>query len=95
MVEASKNGQKLEVGNKYLLSIDKLKRNKIRNNHSATHLLHESLRKVLGEHVTQKGSLVNEEKLRFDFSYNKQIGESKIQEIEKLVNESIRSNVKR
>ena len=95
LVEASKNGQKLEVGNKYLLSIDKLKRNKIRNNHSATHLLHESLRKVLGEHVTQKGSLVNEEKLRFDFSYNKQIGESKIQEIEKLVNESIRSNVKR
>ena len=58
-------------------------------------MLHESLRKVLGEHVTQKGSLVNEEKLRFDFSYNKPIGESKIQEIEKLVNESIRSNVKR
>ena len=66
---------------------------KIRNNHSATHLLHESLRNILGEHVSQKGSLVNDHKLRFDFTFNKSLTNNQIIEIESLVNKTIRSNL--
>ena len=80
---------------KYILKIDVKRRIKIRNNHSATHLLHESLRNVLGDHVSQKGSLVNDRKLRFDFTYNKQVSDDKIYKIESLVNQTIRSNVTR
>ncbi len=78
---------------KYILSIDKEKREKIRNNHSATHLLHQSLRIILGEHVSQKGSLVSDQKLRFDFTYNKSLTNDQINEIEMLVNKTIRSNL--
>ena len=66
---------KIKVGQSVNLEIDIEKRNNSRANHSATHLLHESLRRTLGKHVTQKGSLVSPERLRFDFSHNKPINE--------------------
>ena len=71
-------------------SINVEKRNLILNNHSSTHLLHASLRKVLGNHVSQKGSLVNSEKLRFDFSHNDVISEENLKKIESLVNNIIK-----
>ena len=71
------------------LKIDTVRRNNIRAYHSATHLLHESLRRVLGEHVTQKGSLVQSDRLRFDFSHMKPITEEEIKKIETYVNSII------
>ena len=72
--------------------IDKNKRQLIKCNHSSTHLLHSSLRKILGNHVSQKGSLVNNEKLRFDFSHNDSISSDNITKIEKHVKNQITSN---
>ena len=71
------------------LEIDVFKRNNSKANHSATHLLHESLRRTLGKHVTQKGSLVSPERLRFDFSHNKPIEKDEISKINKIVNEVV------
>jgi alanyl-tRNA synthetase len=71
------------------LKIDIERRNNIRAYHSATHLLHESLRRVLGEHITQKGSLVESDRLRFDFSHMKPISEDEIKKIEFNVNSII------
>ena len=74
------------------LFIDEERRKNIVNNHSATHLLHSALRKVLGDSVFQKGSLVTAEKLRFDFSHNKKLSETEISDVENLVNEQIQKS---
>tara|TARA_B100001175_G_scaffold109902_1_gene93349 strand:- start:1250 stop:2995 length:1746 start_codon:yes stop_codon:yes gene_type:complete len=71
------------------MKIDVLRRDNIRAYHSATHLLHESLRRVLGTHVTQKGSLVEPERLRFDFSHMKPISSEEINKIESYVNSMV------
>ena len=72
--------------------VDKARRDKIRANHSATHLIHEALREVLGNHVTQKGSLVSPDRLRFDFSHPKPVTQQELIAIEELVNTIILQN---
>ena len=78
-----------KVGDSVNLEIHIQKRNNSRANHSATHLLHESLRRTLGKHVTQKGSLVSPDRLRFDFSHNKPIEKDEMTKINKIVNEMV------
>ena len=79
----------IKTGESVNLEIDIEKRNNCRANHSATHLLHESLRRTLGKHVTQKGSLVSPDRLRFDFSHNKPIDKKEMVEINNIVNDII------
>ena len=84
----------IKVGDKVEVKIDLKRRKKIMNNHSATHLLHEALRQILGDQVHQKGSLVESDKLRFDFSHDDVVSRSEIDKIELLVNEQILGNSK-
>jgi alanyl-tRNA synthetase len=79
----------ISIGQNVNLEIDVLKRNNSKANHSATHLLHESLRRTLGKHVTQKGSLVSPERLRFDFSHNKPIEKEEMTKINNIVNDIV------
>ena len=83
---------KVSVGDVLAATVDAQVRQRTRLNHSATHLLHAALRKVLGEHVAQKGSLVDSERLRFDFSHPQAITAAQLKEIEGLVNAQIRAN---
>ena len=69
-----------------------MNRDLVKFNHSSTHLLHAALRKILGKHVTQKGSLVNSEKLRFDFSHNNPIEKDQLINVEEIVNDQIQKN---
>lgn len=83
----------LKVGDSVDALIDQVRRNRIRLNHSATHLLHAALRQVLGEHVAQKGSLVNDKYLRFDFSHFEAMKPEQIRAVEDLVNQQVRRNL--
>jgi len=82
----------LTVGDKVQSVVDRQLRDATRLNHSATHLMHAALRKILGEHVNQRGSLVNAERLRFDFSHIEPVSKEQLREIERLVNTEIRDN---
>ncbi len=83
---------KFKIGDRVTATINSYKRQLITCNHSSTHLLHASLRKILGNHVSQKGSLVNSEKLRFDFSHNEPITSDNIIKIENFVKKEITAN---
>jgi alanyl-tRNA synthetase len=83
----------VEIGDTVEAIVDEERRQAIRLNHSATHLMHAALRQVLGDHVQQKGSLVAPERLRFDFSHYEPVTAAQIAEIEAIVNDEIRNNV--
>jgi alanyl-tRNA synthetase len=82
----------LKVGDAVDLTVDHARRNAIRANHSATHLLHEALRLTLGDHVNQKGSLVDADKLRFDFSHQKPMTRDEIEAVERIANAIVLQN---
>jgi alanyl-tRNA synthetase len=82
----------LKSGTALLLEVDHARRSSIRANHSATHLLHEALRQVLGDHIAQRGSLVAPDRLRFDFVHNKPIGADELRRIEDIANDVVLEN---
>jgi len=84
---------KVSLNAKVHLKIDNARRTKIKANHTATHLLHESLKQILGDHVQQAGSLLNEYKLRFDVTHYEKITKEQIIKIENIVNDKIRQNI--
>jgi alanyl-tRNA synthetase len=84
---------RLKVGDKVLAAVDATARSRAAWNHSATHLMHAALRKVLGAHVQQKGSLVDPHRTRFDFSHHEPMTDAEIRTVEELVNREVRRNV--
>ena len=82
----------VKVGDPLLMEVDHARRSAIRQNHSATHLLHEALRQVLGDHVAQKGSLVASDRLRFDFSHPKPMSADEIERVEDIANDVVLQN---
>ena len=82
----------LAKGQEVRLNIDVDRRTRLRANHSATHLLHEALRLVLGDHVAQKGSMVSPDRLRFDFSHQKAVSAGELEQVQQIVNDRIRMN---
>ena len=91
-IMSADSASSFSVGNAISASVNSVSRRKTQANHSATHLMHAALRSVLGDHVQQKGSLVNDEKLRFDFSHTGPVTAEQLHEIEDLVNEQILLN---
>ena len=83
----------VKVGDSVEATIDEARRSRIRLNHSATHLLHAALRQVLGDHVSQKGSLVSDRNLRFDFSHFEAMKPEQIRQVEDIVNAQVRRNL--
>ncbi len=83
---------RLAIGTAVVLEVDGVRRGAIRANHSATHLLHEALRRVLGDHVAQKGSLVAPDRLRFDFSHPKPVEDAELRAVEDLANRMVLRN---
>ncbi len=82
----------LAVGDALSAQVDQVRRQHIMRNHSATHLMHKALRQVLGEHVQQKGSLVNVERTRFDFAHNSPLSDAQLRQVEALVNAQVLAN---
>ncbi|TPI67510.1 alanine--tRNA ligase [Mesorhizobium sp. B3-1-3] len=82
----------VKTGDAVELKVDHARRSRLRANHSATHLIHEALREVLGTHVAQKGSLVAPDRLRFDISHNKPISADELEEVERMANEIVVQN---
>jgi alanyl-tRNA synthetase len=87
-----KHGE-LRIGDTVSAEVDLALRRAVMYNHSATHLMHAALRQVLGSHVAQRGSLVDEQRTRFDFSHNAPLSDAQLREVEALVNQEIRRNV--
>ncbi|GAA0509844.1 alanine--tRNA ligase [Tatumella terrea] len=83
----------MKVGDRVTAHVDEQRRARIRLNHSATHLLHAALREVLGDHVAQKGSLVNDKYLRFDFSHTEAVKPEQLRRVNEIVNTQIRRNL--
>lgn len=92
-VHFSKNADVLEVGKKYNLAVSPQTREAIKKNHSATHLLQAALIEILGDHVKQAGSLVNSDKLRFDFTHMQAVTDEELKQVEKLVNSKIQEQL--
>src|SRR6185436_6169758 len=93
-VRVAAGGDDIYVGNGLVMNVDHARRSAIRANHSATHLLHEALRLVLGDHVAQKGSLVSSDRLRFDISHPKPISVQEMAHIEDIANDIVLQNSK-